>query len=74
MDETFKASDDQRLDSLQGHLLVDSEKQRVGFHRRTAQGWQLEEIDETVDLPCLDVSLSVAAIYRNVPMESGPQL
>ncbi|QFP77118.1 Uma2 family endonuclease [Deinococcus sp. AJ005] len=68
VDETFKASDYQRLESLQGYLLVDSERQGVMFHRRTAQGWQLEAVDESVQLPCLDVSLSVEAIYRNVPL------
>ncbi|OLV19751.1 Uma2 family endonuclease [Deinococcus marmoris] len=68
VDETFKASDYQRLESLQGYLLVDSERQGVMFHRRTAQGWQLEAVDESVQLPCLDVSLSVDAIYRNVPL------
>lgn len=62
VDETFKASDYQRLDSLRGYLLVDSERQRVVFHRRTAQGWQLEEGSEAVELPCLNASLSVAAI------------
>ncbi|CAM3944724.1 Uma2 family endonuclease [Deinococcus frigens] len=66
VDETFKASDYQRLESLQGYLLVDSERQQVMFHRRTAQGWQLEQVAEAVELPCLDVSLSVAAIYRKV--------
>ncbi|CAM3671046.1 Putative restriction endonuclease domain-containing protein [Deinococcus saxicola] len=67
IDETFKATDYRQLDSLQGYLLVDSERQRVIFHRRTAQGWQLEQVAEAVKLPCLNVSLSVAAIYRNVP-------
>lgn len=68
VDETFKASDYQRLESLQGYLLVDSERQGVMFHRRTARGWQLEAVDEAVALPCLDVTLTVAAIYRNVPL------
>ncbi|CAM3671183.1 Putative restriction endonuclease domain-containing protein [Deinococcus saxicola] len=68
VDETFKASDYQRLDSLQGYLLVDSERQRVMFHRHTTQGWRLEEVSDAVDLPCLDVPLSVDGIYRNVPL------
>lgn len=68
IDETFKATDYRQLDSLQGYLLVDSERRSVVFHRRTAQGWQLEEVTEAVELPCLGVLLSVAAIYRNVPL------
>ena len=68
IDETFKASDYQWLDSLQGYLLVDSKRQGVMFHRRTAQGWQLEGVDEAVELPYLNVTLSVDAIYRNVPL------
>lgn len=68
VDETFKASDYRQLDSLKGYLLVDSERRGVVLHRRTAQGWSIEEVVDSVELPCLGVSLSVDAIYRNVPL------
>jgi Uma2 family endonuclease len=66
VDETFKASDYRQLDSLNGYLLVDSERRGVVLHRRTAQGWSIEEVGDLVELPCLGVSLSTDAIYRNV--------
>lgn len=66
IDLTFKVSDYQRIESLQGYLTVDSEARGVIFHRRTQGGWQFETVDEAVELPCLGLSLSVAEIYRNV--------
>ncbi|MBZ9715107.1 Uma2 family endonuclease [Deinococcus multiflagellatus] len=66
VDESFKASDYRRLDSLQGYLLVDSEARGVEFHRRVGAEWQLDVIDTSVDLPCLGVSLNVDDIYRYV--------
>jgi Uma2 family endonuclease len=68
VDESFKASDYRRLDSLQGYLLVDSEQRGVEFHRRVADDWQIEVVEDSVDLPCLGVSLSMDAIYRNVTL------
>jgi hypothetical protein len=40
----------------------------VEFHRRVGDDWQIEVVEDSVDLPCLGVSLSVDAIYRNVPL------
>ena len=73
IDETFKASDYRSLGSLRGYLLVDSERRSVVFHRRTAEGWQIEEPRDAVNLPCLDAALTVEAIYRGVefPTSSG---
>lgn len=68
IDETFKASDYRRLPSLQGYLLVDSEKRGVEFHRRKGDGWDIEVIEDTLDLPCIAASLSVDAIYRDVSL------
>lgn len=68
IDESFKASDYRRLDSLQGYLLVDSEKRGVEFHRRQGEEWVIEVVEDSVDLPCLAVSLSLDAIYRGVPL------
>lgn len=71
VDETFKASDYRRIESLQGYLLVDSEKREMTFHRRTESGWKIEQVQDAqdvLDLPCLSVSLSLNAIYRGVPL------
>lgn len=70
-DLMHKSSDYQNLPSLQGYLIVDSQQQEVSLHRRTKQGWQIEMIEDSVDLPCLDVNLSVAEIYARtqVPMK-----
>ena len=66
IDETFKASDYRSLESLQGYLLVDSERRSVVFHRRTATGWQIEEAESTLELPCLSVVLTLDEVYRGV--------
>ncbi|WP_192930796.1 Uma2 family endonuclease [Deinococcus sp. AJ005] len=66
LDLAVKASDCQRIDSLQGYLIVDSEARGMIFHRRTLDGWQFETMEESVELTCVGVSLSVAEIYRNV--------
>lgn len=46
--------------------MVDGEARGVIFHRRTPEGWQFETVDESVELPCLGLALSVPEIYRNV--------
>ncbi len=66
IDLTFKVSDYQRIEGLQGYLMVDGEARGVIFHRRTPEGWQFETVDESVELPCLGLALSVPEIYRNV--------
>ena len=68
LDLSHKVSDYQKIEGLQGYLIVDSERQDVIFHRFTPQGWQIETGQGSVDLPCLDVSLSLDAIYRSVPL------
>lgn len=68
VDETFKATDYRNISSLQGYLVIDSERKGVTFHRRTEQGWQLEQVTDQVHLPCLNITLSLSDIYRNVPL------
>lgn len=70
-DLMHKSGDYQSLPSLQGYLIVDSEQQEVSLHRRTEQGWQIEMVEDSVDLPCLGVSLSVEEIYARtqVPLK-----
>lgn len=66
VDLLYKRSDYCRLSSVQGYLTVESEWQEVLFHRRTEQGWQIDTVEQSVDLPCLGASLSVAEIYDGV--------
>jgi Uma2 family endonuclease len=66
IDKSFKAADYLSLPSLQGYLLVDSEAHGVEFHRRTGQDWQIEVIEDTVTLPCLNVALRVDEMYAGV--------
>lgn len=66
VDKSFKASDDRRLDSLQGGLLVNSEARGVAFHRCRSTEWGLDVIDTSVERPCLAVSLSVEDRHRHV--------
>ena len=68
IDLSFKATDYLSLPSLQGYLLVDSEARSVEFHRRVGQGWQIEVIEDAVELPCLDVSLQVNEVYAGVEL------
>lgn len=69
IDETFKATDYRQIESLQGYLLVDSQKREMVFHRRTPQGWQIEQVESGVELPCLGVTLLVDDVYREVSFE-----
>lgn len=66
VDESFKASVYRRLPSLQGYLLVDSEARGVEFHRRVGPEWQIEVIENAVELPCSDVALRVDEVYAGV--------
>lgn len=69
IDETFKATDYRRIESLQGYLLVDSEKREVTLHRRTGDDWNMEKLlteQDALELPCLGVALTLEAVYRGV--------
>lgn len=57
-----------KLESLQTYLLIDSESQAVTSYQKTSQGW-LEcshESEDDVIFACLNTSLSVSDIYRNI--------
>jgi Uma2 family endonuclease len=59
-----------RLPSLQAYLIFYQDEQRVDRHWRDAGGaWQSDVLsgDATVPVPCLDVELSLADLYRNLP-------
>jgi Uma2 family endonuclease len=59
-----------RLPSLQAYLVVEMNAQRVyRAFRDDAGAWQndLIEGDEAVPIPCLDIELPLADVYRNLP-------
>lgn len=68
VDETFKASDYQRLESLQGYLLVDSQTRAAAFYRRVGAGWEYEIVEMDVTLPHPEMTLSLDEIYDGVPL------
>ena len=63
VDLTYKMQDYLSLPSLQGYLIVDSEARAAELHRRTPNGWALELVQERVNLPCLELTLTLAEIY-----------
>jgi Uma2 family endonuclease len=58
------------LASLQAYLMFHQNEQRVERHYRDAAGaWQSVTLDgdAVVPIPCLDIELSLADLYRNLP-------
>ncbi len=57
-----------RISSLQAYLLVEQERHMVECHYRDIDGaWQNTLTDNgTVDVPCLDTTISLSAIYAGV--------
>ncbi len=51
------------LDSLQVYLLVDPERRRFTAYRLTPEGF-VEEEGEEVDVPCLDLRLTLEDAFR----------
>jgi Uma2 family endonuclease len=69
IDMSFKAKDYLSLPSLQGYLLIDSEQQAAELYRRLpAGGWTQETMQDSLQLPCLNVNLTVDEIYESVKM------
>jgi Uma2 family endonuclease len=70
-----------QVESLRTYLIVDHRRRRVERHWRatSADAWQREEIagtsGTTIAIPCVDVSLSLDAVYRRVelPAVSEPE-
>jgi hypothetical protein len=55
------------MPSVQANLIVHQHHQRIEFHARAADGsWQAPSLlnaEDTVRLPCIDASLTVAELY-----------
>jgi Uma2 family endonuclease len=64
-----KALSYQSIASLQAYLIVAQDKPQVDMLVRDDDAWLLRQFDDAeavVDLPCLNVSLSLAEIYAGV--------
>lgn len=65
-DMVHKAAQYLRLPSLQGYLIVDSERRAAELYCKTPSGWQTESVLDTVIIPCVDLTLSMDEIYDGV--------
>ena len=67
IDHTEKLQAYQSMSSVQAYLIVHQQQERVEYHTRdTDDTWQAPVIlsaSDTVRLPCIDVDLSIAALY-----------
>ncbi|WP_165795186.1 Uma2 family endonuclease [Deinococcus koreensis] len=70
IDNVFKASDYLRIPSLHGYLLVETATRAARLYTRSGKEWaeQYAEGEGTLSIPCLNIPLSLDAIYRNVPL------
>lgn len=68
MDRNQKWRDYQAIPSLQAYLLVDSLSRSAAIYRRLENGWQFSEVEESVTLPCPEVTLSLNDIYDGVTL------
>lgn len=60
----------QRLESLQSYVLIERDRVFVDAYRRRADGWHgdppLERLDQSLALPEIELSLTLADIFRDV--------
>jgi Uma2 family endonuclease len=67
IDVSFKARDYLSLPSLQGYLLIDSERQAAELYRRLPdEDWTQETMQDSLQLPCLNIKLTADEIYEGV--------
>ena len=65
-----KALSYQSIDSLKAYLIVSQDKAQVDMLVRNAEGtWDLQQfnnLDDVLELPCLDTTLTLEAVYSGV--------
>jgi Uma2 family endonuclease len=54
--------------SLQRYIIVSQQQPKVMLYWRDGENWKVSQLgpDDTIDIPCLETSLSVADIYRHL--------
>ena len=58
----------QKLESLQGYVLLSQDLPRAEIYRRLEDGWRYEvrETGETLMLPCVGLELPLDALYKGL--------
>ena len=71
-DNTVKLKQYRRIKSLETYLLVATDMMAVSAHQRAGELWtsQIYSAGEQIALPCLDMELSVDAIYAGLDLPS----
>lgn len=67
-DKSYKAERYRELPSLQSYLMVDSQSRSAALYRRMGEEWAYEIVDEVVELPCPEVTLTMTEIYEGVTL------
>lgn len=74
-DRGDKAAHYRRIESLQEYLLIAQDRVRVERYRRSGQNeWLLSEfttLADIIELTSLAITLPVADLFANVPLEPG---
>ena len=65
-DMVYKAAEYLSLPSLQGYLMVDSERRAAELYRRISGSWQLESVLDEISLPGVALNLNMDEIYGGV--------
>ena len=74
IDRREKLAAYRKIDSLQDYLVVSVPTRRVDWHHRGIAGWEVTSVIGAGDITigCLEGSISLAEIYRNVTEPDGP--
>lgn len=67
-DQNFKAERYREIPSLKAYLLVDSRSRSAAIWRRTGQDWNFEVLDDTIALPCPEITLRLADFYEGTAL------
>jgi Uma2 family endonuclease len=68
VDRWRKVADYRTVPSVQEILVVFSDERRVELHRRTPDGWRVEDLigKAEIDLSCCNRSIQLDAVYRDL--------
>lgn len=66
LDQNYKVERYQAIPSLQAYLMVDSLSRSAALYRCVGEGWEYQEVEGSVALPCVDVTLRLEDVYEGV--------
>ena len=67
-DQNYKAERYRDLPSLKAYLLVDSRSRSAAIWRRNGQEWIFEVLEDSIALPCPEVTLNLAELYEGTSL------